>query len=145
MNEPIDTLIKEIAVKHGVALGRDDPVLILHTMNETLLRESADKQEALFKGLKEELELQAKRWNEETKARAERVLNAALSATKDAMVGVVDSMGKASMEAVQGEEGRLADIMDGSSREARRTAFINIAASCLSMLSGMLVLFAAFV
>ena len=29
MVDPIDELIKEIAGKHGVAVGRDDPIMIL--------------------------------------------------------------------------------------------------------------------
>jgi hypothetical protein len=29
MADPIDELIKEIAGKHGIAVGRDDPIMIL--------------------------------------------------------------------------------------------------------------------
>ena len=39
--DPVDHLIREIAVKHGVALGRDDPILILQTLNAQLLEEGA--------------------------------------------------------------------------------------------------------
>jgi len=38
MNEEIDELIKEIAVKHGIAVGRDDPIIILQTINNRLMR-----------------------------------------------------------------------------------------------------------
>jgi hypothetical protein len=35
-----DTLIAEIATRHGVAVSRDDPVMILSTLNELLLEEA---------------------------------------------------------------------------------------------------------
>ena len=37
----IDDLMKEVAAKHRVALGRDDPLLILQTINEHLTEKSA--------------------------------------------------------------------------------------------------------
>ncbi len=33
MTDPIEELIKEIAAKHGIAVSRDDPILILQTIN----------------------------------------------------------------------------------------------------------------
>ena len=40
MSAENDALIKEIAVKHGIAVGRDDPILILHTLNNQLLQDN---------------------------------------------------------------------------------------------------------
>lgn len=56
MSDQIEELIREIAAKHGIAVGRDDPVLILHTINARLMADSAAKQEEILAAFKEELE-----------------------------------------------------------------------------------------
>jgi hypothetical protein len=38
VSDPVDELIKEIAVKHNIAVSRDDPIMVLHTINERLMR-----------------------------------------------------------------------------------------------------------
>lgn len=38
----VDEIRKEIAMKHGTLLGENDPILILATMNEILLRQSLE-------------------------------------------------------------------------------------------------------
>ena len=60
--EKIEEIIKEIAVKHGIAIGRDDPILILHTLNERLLKETAVAQRQIMHEFKEELESAAHAW-----------------------------------------------------------------------------------
>ena len=37
MDDKIDSLIQEISTKHGVVIGRDDPILILHSVNMRLI------------------------------------------------------------------------------------------------------------
>ncbi len=87
MNEDIELedLIKEIAVKHGIALGRDDPILILQTLNNRLLQASQKAQQTLLDQYKAELEDLSLKWSTETKEKAERILNASLDASKVAM------------------------------------------------------------
>ena len=45
MGDRIEELIKEIAVKHGIAVSRDDPILVLHTINNRLLQDSSKAQQ----------------------------------------------------------------------------------------------------
>ena len=85
MSANIDNLIKTIAVKHGVAVGRDDPIMILHTLNEELRNANEAAMQALFNRQKEELEAMAKRWADDSKNRAEKILNAALAASTQTM------------------------------------------------------------
>ncbi len=44
-NNKIEAIIRAVAVKHGIALGRNDPILILHTVNGLLLEEFSKQQE----------------------------------------------------------------------------------------------------
>lgn len=77
--------VKDIAVKHGVVLGKDDPVLILQTMNERLLEENRQAQKELLAQFKEEMENISSQWKNDAKEKAEKVLNAALAGSKEAM------------------------------------------------------------
>jgi cell division septum initiation protein DivIVA len=85
MADPIDELIKEIAGKHGVAVSRDDPIMILQTINARLLEDSAKAQQAMLERYREELEALSARWSSDAKEKAERVLNSALKASNNAM------------------------------------------------------------
>ena len=33
MSDAVEDLIGEVARKHGIAIGRDDPILVLHTIH----------------------------------------------------------------------------------------------------------------
>ena len=84
-DDKIEELIREIAAKHGIAVGRDDPILILQTINMKLMQDSASAQQEILDAFKSELESIAHRWGDDAKGKAERTLNAALAASKDAM------------------------------------------------------------
>ena len=56
MSCSIDEAIKEIAVKHGVSLDRNDPILMFQTMHERLLIDAQNSQEQLLAKFKEEIE-----------------------------------------------------------------------------------------
>ena len=87
MAEPdaINELIREIATVHHIAVSRDDPILILHTMNARLIQDHQRAQQVLIDAFKSELEASAQRWQSEATARAERVLNASLTASSALM------------------------------------------------------------
>ncbi|HAU0173279.1 conjugal transfer protein TraM [Legionella pneumophila serogroup 1] len=85
MSEKINKVIQDIAGKHGVVLGRDDPVLILQTMNDRLLEENRKAQQEMLTQFKEEIESISSQWKVDAKDKAEKVLNAALASSKEAM------------------------------------------------------------
>ncbi|HDO8005114.1 conjugal transfer protein TraM [Legionella pneumophila serogroup 1] len=85
MSDKINEAIQYIAGKHGVVLGRDDPVLILQTMNDRLLEENRKAQQEMLTQFKEEMESISSQWKVDAKDKAEKVLNAALASSKEAM------------------------------------------------------------
>ncbi|HAU1091252.1 TPA: conjugal transfer protein TraM [Legionella pneumophila] len=85
MSDTINEAIKDIAVKHGVVLGKDDPILILQTMNEKLLEENRKAQQDMLTQFKEEMENISSQWKVDAKEKAEKLLNAALASSKEAM------------------------------------------------------------
>ncbi|HAT1815618.1 TPA: conjugal transfer protein TraM [Legionella pneumophila] len=88
MSERLDKAIQEIAVKHGVVLSKDDPILILQTMNDRLIEESRQAQAAMLARFREEMEAISSQWRDDAKEKAEKVLNAALAASTETMTRV---------------------------------------------------------
>ena len=84
-DENIDALLAELARKHKVALGTDDPVAMLITVNRFLLRETAASQDQLLQGFREAIATSSNDWNKLANKRAEAILNATIFAAKNAV------------------------------------------------------------
>jgi len=141
MADKIDLAISEIAARHGIAVGRNDPILMLLTINERLLDDSQKAQQEALDRFKEELETIAHRWGDDAKTKAERILNAALTASRDSMKKSMQEGAQLAAETMERQ------VIDGFSRqfgaplrEAKRIAYMNMAASLLTFLAALAVL-----
>ncbi len=85
MSDKFDAAIQEIAVRHGVVLSKDDPILILQTMNDRLIEEARQAQAAMLAQFREEMESISSQWRDDAKEKAEKIINAALAGSKEAM------------------------------------------------------------
>jgi hypothetical protein len=72
MADPARKLIQEIAAKHGIAVSREDPIFVLHTINQRLLQDGAKAQQAMLDQYKDALGMIAQAWGNDAKAKAER-------------------------------------------------------------------------
>ena len=90
-DERIDQLIAEIAARHGLAVSRDDPIIVLQTINSLLLHDSARTQQAQLDQFKQEMEALTLHWENDASGKAERILNAALVAGKNTMWSVMQN------------------------------------------------------
>ena len=143
MTDAVEELIKEIAAKHGIAVSRDDPILILQTINTRLLQDSAKAQQVMLDQYKEELEALALRWGNDARDKAERILNASLTASKGAMVMVMQEGAREAAGVVRGEVDAALGRVRGAMRDARRVAALNVVASCITCLAAAVALWAA--
>lgn len=139
-SEAIADLIREIAVKHGVAVSRNDPILILQTINARLMQDSAKAQETILEAYKSELEGIAQRWGVEAKGMAERVLNEALRASKQAMASGMAEATAATAQAIRGEVAAAVGGIAKPLRETRRLTKWNIFAASVSVVAALLTL-----
>lgn len=143
MADRVDELIREIAAKHGIAVSRDDPILILQTINTRLLEDSAKAQEAMLDQYKQELEGLTQRWGNDAKGIAERVLNASLSASKQAMATLMQEGAKTMTSGVRSEvEAAIARIA-GPIRDGRRIALLNVVAAVMTFCAAGIALWAS--
>jgi len=133
----IDDLIKEVAAKHHVALGRDDPLLILQTINEHLAEKSAKAQQEMLERYKEELEVAAKRWGDDAKDKAEKILNAALDASQKMMAKAAQE-GDSSVAAVVKKE--IEGSILGAVRSVRGLVIANVIAAAITLVAAFLAL-----
>lgn len=144
MADKLEELIKEIAVRHGIAVGRDDPILILHTLNDLLMKESTAAQQVILDGFKSELEEIAHRWGEDAKSKAEKTLSTALSASKVAMAEAVKENATATAKATRTEiDDAITSQLNPTIRETRRASIMNLVASGMTVFAAGIALWAS--
>jgi hypothetical protein len=144
MNEDseLEELIKELAVKHGIALGRDDPILILQTLNNRLLQAGQKAQQALLDQYKAELEDLSLRWSADAKEKAERILNASLDASKVAMEQLMRAGAKEVITTIKTEVDASLYRISSLIKNTNRISLMNMLASCITLLAAAALLWA---
>jgi hypothetical protein len=142
----LDEIIKEVAAQHGVALGHDDPIIMLHTVNRRLLDDSTKAQQEILATFKKEIEEISNRWGRDAQNKAERTLTAALAASKEAMATVI---AEATTQVVAGVRKEMSVALDSVSlsvsvqvNNAQTLSKINLLAAALTLLAASLTLWA---
>lgn len=143
MSDAIDELIREIAARHGVAVSRDDPVMMLHTLNEMLLKETEKAQQGMLDGFREELEALSFQWGEDAKAKAERILNASLSASKEAIASLLDESARAVVASIKAEVDTALAGVDRRLDDSKRLAWICLSGGAFVLLASAVTLWAS--
>ncbi|HHM2297751.1 TPA: conjugal transfer protein TraM [Legionella anisa] len=141
MADQFESLINDIAIKHGVVLGRNDPILILQTMNAKLMEENSKTQQLMLNQYKEDLEGIALRFGNEAKEKSERILNASLIAAKETMANVLEESAKTTAMMIQKDIEQLLSRTSGILGRTKRIAMINLVASSLTLIAVGLVVF----
>ena len=116
MSDKINETIKDIAVKHGVVLVKDDPILILQTMNERLLEENRRAQLEMLAQFREEMESILSQWKDNANEKAEKILNAALISSKETMKQTIKNASNDYILA-------MAELVSKSQSEARDVTY----------------------
>lgn len=144
MNDSTEKLIQELMETHGIAIDRNDPILILHTLNERLRDENIKAQALMLNQYKEELEAIALRWGNEAKEKSERILNASLTASKQLMT----QLGQDNAQAIAlSTKKEIDDSLSHVSQVLHRTeraALFNLLASAITLLAGSVIVFGLF-
>lgn len=135
MGDETEELLREIAAKHGLAVSRDDPILILQTINNRLLQDGAKAQQTQLERFKEEMEELSQRWSMDARGKAERILDAALAAARETMDRAMQEGGAQAARAARREIDGALQQLATSVRAAHAIALLNIAAGCLAILA----------
>ena len=143
MDKKIDEIIKEIAITHGVSLGKNDPILILTTINSRLSEDSQKGQKIILEEFKAELEEVTARWGMEAKEKAERILTAALTASKEAMDQALEQGATKTVESIQIEIEDIVRPLTVQLKNMRRYSTWTFLASVIVFLASILNVFVA--
>jgi hypothetical protein len=135
MSDRVDDLIGEVARKHGMAIGRDDPILVLQTINERLLQESSAAQQALLDAYKEELEAAASRWSSDATDRADRIVQAALAGSKETVAAILAEGARSTATSVRTEVDAALSRIAVRLQETRQIAILNLVAACITLVA----------
>ena len=103
----LDALIGEIATRHGVAVSRDDPVMILATLNERLIDDGREAQRQLLEEFRTDMGGASQRWIQESQHRAQVLLQQAAESNRAAAAASVQQHRTAVTAAVREEFGKL--------------------------------------
>ena len=129
MSSTIDESIKEIAVKHGVSISRDDPILILQTMHQQLLDKQLQTQQEMLDKFKSEIELISSRWQDDAKEKAEKILNASLHTSKASLESILVKAAQEHKDLIKAEVAKSVDEIRHLNREAKAISKFSIIAS----------------
>lgn len=135
MGDETEELLREIAAKHGLAVSRDDPILVLQTINSRLLQDGAKAQQAQLDRFKEEMEELSQRWSMDARGKAERILDAALAAARETMDRAMQEGGAQATRAARREIDGALQQLAASVRAAHAIALLNVVAGCLTILA----------
>jgi hypothetical protein len=140
IDEKIDKAIQEIASVHGVAVSKDDPIMILHTMNERLISDSKAAQQELLDNFRSELEVIVAELSLQAKNHSDRILNTTITTSKNEMARVMEEQSNIIIERwkadLQAEFNEACKTMTTS----RQTAILNIIASFITLIAAGVVL-----
>lgn len=139
-DEKIDKVIQQIASVHGVAVSKDDPIMILHTMNERLISDSKAAQQELLDNFRSQLEVTVSELSMAAKNHSDRVLNSTIQTSKTEISRVMEEQSNIIIERwkadLQTEFNEACKTMTTS----RQTAILNIIASFITLISAGIIL-----
>ena len=140
-DDPTEELLHEIASKHGVALDRADPILIVQTLHARLLAESRSAQQAMLEDYRKTLETLLERWSAETTAKAERIVTASLTASTETMKAQMATTTTDLARTIRKEVTDLLEIETTETRMRRATTvgYLNLLAAVVTFLSAVVV------
>jgi len=134
-----EELLKEIAAKHGVALDRQDPILILQTLHMRLLAESRQAQQAMLEDYRTTLEGMLERWGAETKAKAERIVTATLTASMESMKAQMVTTTTDVASAIRKEVSDELSKTETKIRTATTLGYVNLLAALVTFVAAVVV------
>ena len=139
-DEKIDKVIQQIASVHGVAVSKDDPIMILHTMNDRLISDSKAAQKELLDNFRSELEVTVSELSMAAKNHSDRVLNSTIQTSKTEISRVMEEQSNIIIERWKADLHAEFNEACKTMTTSRQTAILNIIASFITLIAAGIVL-----
>ena len=137
-DDKLDALIKRVASEHGIILSQDDPVLMMHTLNEVLLEQNEKAHAELLSNYQATLEESFNQWREYSTKRSNIINNASMNKTQLTKDKLAEQCIQLINEKIKSGIGQEAHDL---ARISRQAAIINLLAAFLVLLSVVVVFF----
>ena len=135
--DKLDVLIEKIASEHGIVLSQDDPVLMMHTLNEVLLEQNEKAHAELLSNYQAILEENFNRWCEYSTKKSNAIISASMSNAQLTRDQFLESCIQLIDEKIKNREGQENYDLTRISRQA---AIMNLFAAALVLVSAVLIL-----
>ena len=126
--DALHQIIDEVAVKHGFALDRDDPVLMVYTINRHLMQSSAAIQQAMLDQYRQELDASMRKWGNQAARQADSTLQGKLGTMQDVIAASVRSETESALKLLK------LDLL-----QYQRSAHLNFFASIVALAASAIV------
>ncbi len=136
-----DEIIQHIASEHGIAVSRDDPIMILQTMNDRLIQESKAAQNDLLDNFKSQMEVLSDQWSIEARNHSDRILNASIVSSKAEVARVMEEQSRTIIAQWKNELSTGFSQVHKTIQSSRQTAILNIIASFITLIAAGIVLY----
>ncbi|MCC8996230.1 MAG: conjugal transfer protein TraM [Nitrosomonas sp.] len=133
----LDALIERIVSEHGIVLTQDDPILMMHTLNDVLLEQNEKTHAELLSNYQATLEENFNRWCEFSTKKSNAMISASVSNAQLTRDQFLESCIQLIDERIKSGEGQ--EIYE-LTRISRQVAIINLLASTLILLSVAIIL-----
>ena len=137
-DDKLDALIKRVASEHGIILSQDDPVLMMHTLNEVLLEQNEKAHAELLSNYQATLEESFNQWREYSTKKSNAMINASANNTQLTKDQFAEQCIQLINEKIKSGIGQEAHDL---ARISRQAAIINLLAAFLVLLSVVVVFF----
>lgn len=139
MNEDLEEIRQELFRVHNLSVSDKDPMLALYTMNKVLHAQNAKAMEELLERFKSELEGIAYQWGNEAKEKSERILNASLTASKEAMLALLRAGVKEAADQLRTEFNQAIREIERPAKSARGWVLLNVTSSVVTLIAALTV------
>lgn len=150
-DDGMEAIIRAVATKHGIALGKNDPILVLDTINGLLMQKLASKQKALIDEFHVKLEAAADLWNTNMEIKAKEILGSMENSHRH-LIGelieqqienlareMADKSGDITMEQ-QHRASKHLKSLNSQLQTMRSMLYVNFAASIMALVSAIVML-----
>ena len=135
-DDKLDALIKRVASEHGIILSQDDPVLMMHTLNEVLLEQNEKAHAELLSNYQAILEESFNQWREYSTKKSNAMINASANNTQLTKDQFAEQCIQLINEKIKNGIGQEAHDL---ARISRQAAIINLLAAALVLISVVLI------
>ena len=134
--DKLDVLIERVASEHGIVLSQDDPVLMMHTLNEVLLEQNKEAHAELLSNYQAILEENFNRWCEYSTKKSNALINSSMSNAQLTRDQFLESCIKLIDERIKSRE--CQEIYE-LTRISRQATIINLLSAFLVLVSVVLI------